>query len=135
MIICIGLAVILLYLFLASYQIQSTYGTHLSKPIITQLIKNSSNVLLVSGIADYFGPTSHVVISVLIKGDNDKVLALDSITSDKNGEFSYQLRFPSFSNSSMYVLEFMSQCRVEHRDFCTTRVHPFLFMSIMFETW
>ena len=60
--------------------------------------KFQSNALFVSGITDYLGPTSHEVISMLIKGDKDRELAFDSIASNQNSEFNFQLRLPSFSS-------------------------------------
>jgi Ca2+-binding RTX toxin-like protein len=113
--------IVTIYIFLLlSIFAADANATHLSKPIITmdKTSFKANEVMTVKGWVDYFGPTSDVLLDILIRTPNGTIALRDTVKSDSYANFSFGFRLPSIMSPGNYILQVISQCRDEHRDIC-----------------
>jgi hypothetical protein len=96
-------------------------GTHLSKPIINmdKTSFKANEEITVEGWVDYFGPTSDVLLDILIRAPNGNIANIHTVKSDSFGNYSFTFRQTNITSSGKYTVQVISQCRDEHRDICT----------------
>jgi len=96
-------------------------ATHLSKPIMVmdKASFNAGEAIIIKGWVDYFGPTSDVLLDILIRAPNGTIAIRDLAKSDSRGNFSYTFMLPDVPSSTKYTAQVISLCRDEHGDICT----------------
>jgi len=95
-------------------------ATHLSKPIIV-MDKTSfiaGEAITVKGWVDYFGPTSDVLLDMLIRAPNGTIAIRDLTKSDSHGNFSFTFTLSDILSTTKYTVQVISQCRDEHKEIC-----------------
>jgi Ca2+-binding RTX toxin-like protein len=113
------------------------YATHLSKPIITNFSISEDRVLSIIGTTDYFAPTSDIILYLIIKNDDGSLLKWYSTISDNKGYFNFKLELPANVPTNNYIIEIMSQCRIEHQSICANSSinFPFEYTSSIYQMY
>jgi hypothetical protein len=95
-------------------------ATHLSKPIVVmdKTSFNAGEAVAIKGWVDYFGPTSDVLLDMLIRAPNGSIAIRDLVKSDSHGNFSFTFRLTDTLSTTKYTVQVISQCREEHREIC-----------------
>ena len=114
------LTVIIIGLIVILFSVHVT-ATHTSKPVVTA--NNTTYMLghniIIKGWVDYVGhPISNVLLDVMLRAQDDKIILREGIRSDPEGYFEINLTQPKYIKPGQYSLYVISECRDEHRDIC-----------------